>query len=254
MIEAARGAGRVEVETVARTLLGPCLVDVGALDDAEAAFDALVAQCERTDDKFHLGVAYANRAWLWSARRMPERSAEDQRLVIQLAREAGQAQIERVGTYNLAEELLWRGAYDEALALARRCVALQLGPCEASAALDRVLVARILAARGARAELAEALAALAEETSNVELEAEVGPAIVAALHAVADGAGAARWREILASSAAPADGDDGANSQLLRLEIAALAARAGCLTGRERDDILALAQDDPVFAARIGDF
>src|SRR5690606_10968381 len=110
--------------------------------------------------RFHLGVAYANRSWLWSAQGEIDRCNEDLRRVIQLAREIGHAHTERIATYNLAEALLWQGEHDEALQLARRSETLQLAHGEGAAKLDQLLIARILAALGQRDELAAVLAAL----------------------------------------------------------------------------------------------
>ena len=98
----------------------------------------MIPLCEAHDDRFHLGVAYANRSWLWSVQGETERCNEDLRTVIQLAREIGQAQVERIATYNLGEALLWQGSLDEALQLARRSEALQLGHGEGAAKLDQL--------------------------------------------------------------------------------------------------------------------
>jgi hypothetical protein len=90
------------------------------------------------------------------------RCEEDLRQVIQLAREIGQASLERIATYNLAEALLWQGALDEALQLARRSESLQLAHGEGAAKLDQFLIARVLAAQDLRPELDVVLATLAE--------------------------------------------------------------------------------------------
>jgi hypothetical protein len=204
-------------------------------------FAELIAQCEQRDDRAHIGFAFANRAWLWSAKGQVERTVEDLRCVIQVARELGQATVERIGTYNLAEDRLWEGELDEALHLSHRCLALQRGHGEGTTTFDRLLIARILAARGERRELASMLASLeADDVSEDDaLTLEV-------LRAVASGAAAPKWDEVLAASdrLAPAQ----------RLELAWLAARHGQLSGVRRITVRELASRDPIWSRRIEEF
>jgi tetratricopeptide (TPR) repeat protein len=148
---------------IAGVILAPALVELGDLDAAEQVFEEVIALCERSEDRLHLGAAYANRAWLWSARGQVSRTADDLRRVIQLAREIGQSSLERIATYNLAEDLLWRGELDEALALARRCLAIQIAHGEGSTRPDRLLLARLLAAAGLDDELEGVLATFDRE-------------------------------------------------------------------------------------------
>ena len=238
---AAQAAGLTEIETVARLLLGLVLVDTGALDDAEREFALLLELCKQ--DRFHLAVVYTNRARLWSAKGLLDRGAADMRQVIQLAREGGQAQIERAATYNMAEDLMWQGALDEALRLARRSLSLQLGQGEGSAAVDRVLVARVLAARHDRAALVNELAAIEREDSD-ELAEQMGgakDAILEALRAAADVTKG--WSTALAAS-----------SDLppsLQVEVGLLAAADGQLPADLRVRIIELATADPSFAGRV---
>jgi eukaryotic-like serine/threonine-protein kinase len=148
VVAAAHRAGHAETETIARLLLGPALIEGKQLDDAEAVFDELIALCEKVDDTFHLSAAYANRMLLWAALGRLDRVELDRRTVIQLAREGGHATVERNATHNLAEDRLWQGALDEAERLARRCLSLQRGHGEGSTAVDELLLARIMAAKG----------------------------------------------------------------------------------------------------------
>ncbi len=154
---------RFETETIAALLLGPVLSQLGELDEAERVFDHMLDRCHAHGDRFHLAAAYGNRAWISSARGDIDRSHEDLRLVIQLARESGQAHFERVATYNLGEDRLWEGALDEALQLAKRSFALQSRAAEGTTQPDRMLLARVHAARGEASELAQVLATFAGE-------------------------------------------------------------------------------------------
>jgi tetratricopeptide (TPR) repeat protein len=147
---AAQRAHREQTETIAGLLLGCALADIRELDEAEAVFAATIARCEKLGDRYHLGAALGNRAWLWSARGEIARTDEDLRNVIQIARENGNAQLERAATHNLAEHLLWEGDAETAVQLARRALALQQRAGEGTTHPDRLLLARILAARDAQ--------------------------------------------------------------------------------------------------------
>jgi tetratricopeptide (TPR) repeat protein len=238
---AARVLAREDALTTAQLLLAPALVEAGEPTQARAVFADLIERCDQRGDRFHLGAAYGNRAWLWSALGEVDRTAEDLRLVIQLAREVGHAMLERAATYNLAEDRFWQGAVDEATQLARRSIALQQSHGESATRFDRLLLARILAARLERPELAELLAKLATEESSDDERV-----VLATLQAVASDADAATWESVLAS----VDVLDPAQ----RLELSHLAARAGHLTGARRTEILALVNVDPIWSRRIGEF
>jgi len=240
VVAAARELERWETLTIAGMLLALSLVQVNELDAAEAAFAEMIELCEARDDRFHLAAALANRVWLWSARGEIRRSDQDTRAVIQLTREGGQAHIERAATYNLAEDLLWQGKLDEALQLARRCLRLQQGHGEGTTALDLMLIARILAAKGEHAELSAVLAQL--DVASLSAEEQL---VHRALVAAAWRAGQEPWRALLADSAAL--------SVTSRLELALLAARAGQLDDAQRAEAVALARDNPLFVGRVNE-
>ncbi len=232
----ARALGRDDLAAIAGVLLGPAL---SMLNDpaAEPLFAEVITACEARGDRLHLGVAYANRAWLWNARGELARFAEDQRHVIQLAREIGQASLERVGIYNLAEGLLWQAKLDEALALARRGLAIQLAHGEGSTQPDRLLLGRVLAARDDRDELAQVVATFAGETLATE-----DAAVVECLRAVLD---PAVWdRALAAIEPLPPQ---------LRIELAHLAIRAGSIDAASRAKIVQLASEHPIWRRRIAD-
>ena len=78
--------------------------------------------------------------------------------MIQLARESGQAHLERVATHNLAEHRLWEGELDEALSWRAAAYALQSRAGEGTTRPDRLLLARVLAGAAMNeTELAELL-------------------------------------------------------------------------------------------------
>jgi tetratricopeptide (TPR) repeat protein len=234
----ARAMARHETATIAALLLGPMLSDLRELDEAERVFGEMIADCIARGDRWHLAAAYGNRAWLWSARGEIDRTEDDLTAVIQLARESGQAHFERVAAHNLAEHKLWRGQLEQALDLARRGLALQSQAAEGSTRPDRLLLARVLAARDERAELADVLATFEGEADLADEE----KVTLSILRAIGD-------REALAAAAS---GLDGVFAQM-RLELAILASREGALPPDLREGLIELAKADPLWQGRIGE-
>jgi tetratricopeptide (TPR) repeat protein len=230
--------GDYETEVVAALLYGPALAKLGELPLAEQVFANLIVRCRASDDLFHLCAAYGNRCWLWSANGMVERAAEDLRLAIQVAREAGLPSLERVSTWNLAEDRLWQGSLDESLQLARRSLALQAAHGRSGTLPDRMLLARILAARGDRTELPRLVEELATELPD-------GPerAMLDLLAASTTGAPAARWAELLGQIDPLEPG--------ARLELLHLAARHDALRDEDRGQLAELVERAPIWAARV---
>jgi eukaryotic-like serine/threonine-protein kinase len=239
LVDAAQRRGRTETETIAELLLGCALCDLHKPDEAEAVFARMIERCRANGDRFHLAAAYGNRAWLWAARGEIDKTTDDLRLVIQIARENGQAQLERAATHNLGEHLLWEGKLDEALLLARRGYALQSRAGEGSTRLDRFLLARVLAALSDRSELAQVLA-------TFEGEADLSAADRALLTLLHSAAGDAGWPAALAGLPELYQG--------MRIELAHLAARRGQLPAADKEEILALARMDAVWSRRLDEF
>jgi len=240
LVDAAQRRGRTEAETIAELLLGCALCDLHQPDEAERVFARMIERCQHNGDRFHLAAAYGNRAWLWSARGQVEKTADDLRLVIQIARENGQAQLERAATHNLGEHRLWEGKLEEALQLARRGFALQSRAGEGSTRLDRFLLARVLAALSDRNELAEVL-------KTFDGEPDLSPAdctLLAFLRAA--GGDEASWPVALAGLSELYQG--------MRLEMAHLAARHGHLPAAVKDEIFSLARTDAVWSRRLTEF
>ncbi len=236
VVARAREAGREETATIGSLLLAPALADQGELDEAERVFEALIADCTRRDDRFHLTAAYGNRAWLWTARGAIERTVADLRFATQLARESGQAFYERGMTHNLAEQLLWDRQLDESLQLARRGLALQSRAGEGGTAIDRLLVARVLAARDELAELRDVLLTFVDEPADADPESAKALAV---LQAVAGDGDIAGWDAAL-------EGTERLFVQL-RLELWHLAARRGRLDRQRCESAVHLANSDPLW-------
>ncbi|WP_428262332.1 protein kinase domain-containing protein [Haliangium sp.] len=150
--EAAHGVGDTETDGIANLLLASALVLVGRLEEAEERFALVIAICRRSGDNLHLSGAFADRMFLWSARRQTARAVSDLRRAIELAREIGNVAPEAIATHNLAELLYWSGEDDESLLLAARALRLHRRFGESSIPEYALLVARIHAARGESAE------------------------------------------------------------------------------------------------------
>ncbi len=238
VVALARPMGHVETETIALVLLGPALCEQVQLDRAEVVFREMIEVCERNDDRFHLGAAYANRMILWTLRGQVERVEADLRTVIQLARENGHATLERIATHNLAEQRLWQGALDEATSLARRGLALQYGHGEGTTWADKLLLARVLAARGSLGEMRTLL----DEVVQHEI-GEDNQVIVGVLQCCLVPHAREQWEAWLARA-------DAVLSEDVRIELASLAQRNHALPPAKLAEIRALAIRHPVWSHR----
>jgi eukaryotic-like serine/threonine-protein kinase len=157
-VEGAVLAREHETQVVALSLLGSALTFLDRVEEAGARFDEARARCEETGDALHLSATLTNRVLLWLRLGDVGRMEADLRRAIALGRELGHAQAERCATFNLAEVLYMQGRLEEALPLARR--AHELGVRffrEQPVPLDALLLARISAAVGDRAEAARQL-------------------------------------------------------------------------------------------------
>lgn len=168
--ERAREQGDIETEILAQLLLAPALAHDGRTDESALAFDRLIEQCARSNDRFHECAAYANRMFLWL--RQPERAIDDLRRAVELGRQVGNPEPEHAATYNLAELLFWLGNEDEALVLAQRCYVLQLRFFR-GVSLDAILLARIHLARGEVAAARELFRWLQDECKPDRSDASV---------------------------------------------------------------------------------
>ncbi|MDX2092189.1 MAG: protein kinase [Kofleriaceae bacterium] len=238
----AKACARPEAQAIAALLLALGLVDQGRYVEAERVFDELIAMCTEHDDRLHLGGAYANRSWLWSSQGDVERCASDLRTAIQLARELGQASIERAATYNLAESLLWNGSLDDALKLAQRSRAIQRAHGEGADHFDVMLIGRILAARGER----EPLQALLPQLEASELSPS-DDAILGVLRCVATDAAIEAWLAALVTA-------DSVLGPENRLELGLLAWRAARLPPDRLELLRGLAADRPTWARRLAEW
>jgi tetratricopeptide (TPR) repeat protein len=160
---AADPAADDETRAIALILLAPALVVAGRLDEAERRYDEAIACCRAAGDDFHLAAAHMNRLMLWIKRQELDRAVADQETAIAIARELGNASMELIPTFNLAELLHWSGDHARAAAPARRARELQLRLFgERPLPDETLLLARILVASAERDEARRLLAFIDE--------------------------------------------------------------------------------------------
>lgn len=206
----AEACGDRECRVLALLLLGPSLVCINRLPAAEKAFEQVLALCEEEGDRLHLCAAYSNRTFLWSAKRSLSGLIADLRRTLELARELGQPMAERVAAHNLAEYLHWNGKSNRALSLARRALALQRF-LPAPVPSDALLLARIHAARGERAQAHSVLASAralwqsASPSRSEEIAMRMLDLFLSDEHGAAE---LAAWNELLAAAGAELPGEE----------------------------------------------
>lgn len=185
-----------ETAVIALLLLAPALVFVNRLEEAELFYDEAITRCERSGNKLHQCRAYANRMFLWSAKRMPEMAEDDLLRSIQLARQIGNPDPEHIAAHNLAEHLYWSGKLDDALSWARRARDLQLR-FHKGLPFDLLLLARIHAARTESRQAEACLQLIADECNPEEFEHAVR-LLHRAMHLVLAGSNEQpRWEELM---------------------------------------------------------
>lgn len=203
------------------------------LDLATEMFLRGEAVCLRSGDEFHLAALLANRINLWSALGDMARSEADMREAIRLAREHGQAMIERSGSYNLAEALLWRNQLGESLDLAQRSWSLRERYGSRAAIPDLLLVLRVAAARNERSMVEHGLSQVPEDLNPVD--SCFRAALSTWLHPSAEA-----WQKVLAEADRVLDGDQA-------VEVGWLAMSSGLLDEATENEYRLRARRNPVW-------
>lgn len=132
-----------ETLVITNLLLGVVANANEQIDLAETAFTRAIALCEEHGDRLHLAGALNNRRVLWLSRKDKERAASDALRGRQIGREIGQAEIEYVSAYNLAEIYYYAGDLEAAWPHMRRAVEIE--PNNSAKPLSLLLQARLLA-------------------------------------------------------------------------------------------------------------
>lgn len=148
-VQRARAAGDHELLIKALLCLAPTLVHTGQMGQALEWFDELERRCREADDTFHLTMVDIRRRDLRLERNHIELAIEELQSARLMARQLGDAQLERLAALELAEALYWYGWHDEALAVAERARQLYLHLMyEFPSYEDHLLLARIHCSRG----------------------------------------------------------------------------------------------------------
>jgi len=168
--DGAKESDDYETRVVSLLLLAPLLGAAGRLDEANERFSEVIRLCTEAEDRLHLSVVYVNRATLWITQKLRERSMDDLRRAIQLAREVGNPLSECIATNNVAEFLHWLGEADEALVMTRRVRVLEQRFMERPVADGSLLLARIQATRGDFDEAAQCVRWISEHCRPTDSE------------------------------------------------------------------------------------
>jgi tetratricopeptide (TPR) repeat protein len=206
-LAAALGDEGYETRIIAELMVATCYAASGALAEAERSFDQLIAEAESRGDLHHVSAALGNRALLWHGLRDVERLFADLERSAQLGRELGEAPLEFVGVYNLAESEYVLNRLAAAREHAQRMLALskqQFGDINREVSTSELLLARIalydddLPRAGKLAQNIRQRVACGRAAGDAE--AELDPSSEILLEMVELGASAAppgAWRELL---------------------------------------------------------
>ncbi|MBI4512084.1 MAG: protein kinase [Deltaproteobacteria bacterium] len=163
--------GDHETGIISLTLLVCALAHAGRDEEAERRSDDLLSRCSRTGDRLHACVCLINRGRIWLEKRNHDRYVEDVRTAMILAREIGNAQLERVATFNLAEVLHWKGDAPGARSLCVRAQKLEaLFRGESAIPHEALLLARLAVAAGDPEEARRHLAWIRERFTFDQLD------------------------------------------------------------------------------------
>lgn len=149
VVAEAERLGDWDTEAISRVVLGVALSFLGRLSESAASFEEAITRSRARGDLLHLASAHNSRVLLWLRHQSVEPALRDLERTVELARELGHAQLERIASFNLAEVLHWLGDEARALPYARRAQALgERFFGDMPMPLEAVLVARIAAAGG----------------------------------------------------------------------------------------------------------
>jgi tetratricopeptide (TPR) repeat protein len=210
------GDAAYETLVVALLLAGYVLATLERLDESEAAFARVIPLAASRSDQLHLASALGNRMVLWTLRDEPDRALVDLQEVLRIAREIGNPRLEANSRTMLATAFHWLARDAEAEAEARRAIEVDDHRYGASARLEsRVILARILAAKGQRDAAATVLAEIAARQEAARArgshEGDLVPSEEtqrAFAELVIKGGSAAEWRDLEARARQTLTGRD----------------------------------------------
>jgi hypothetical protein len=142
----ALGNDGYETRIIAQLMVATDCASSGRLDQAERSFEQLIAEANSRGDWMHVAAALSNRALLWHGLKRVDRLFADLARTAQLGREIGEASIEFVAVYNLAESEYVLGRLAAARGHAQRGVELSkqlFGESNREVSVSELLLARI---------------------------------------------------------------------------------------------------------------
>ena len=199
-----------ETRIIALLMLATDYANSVRLTEAEQSFERVISEAGSRGDIWHVAAAYCNRAALWHGLRNVERLLSDLARTVQLSREIGEASLEWVSVYNLAESEYVMGKLADARARAVRALELSkqlFGEGNREVSVCELLLGRIALyeddltevrryAKNVRERSARALAA---GESDAELEPGQST-MLEMLELGARGATLSEWQDLLERS------------------------------------------------------
>ncbi|MEM9489458.1 MAG: AAA family ATPase, partial [Myxococcota bacterium] len=226
-----------ETFVISLLVCGYLKVVLGDFEHAEHRFGRVIPLCQERGDMMHLAAALGNRAFLWIAKNDIERMLDDQRKLLELSRELGNARMEQHANFYLGQYLLWTGEVAKAKGHAQRARDIDEHRLANTARQESaLLVARVLAASGDRSEARRALEWIRSRREQATLRSGSDPELVPLEEA----------QFAMVDLAIRDDYDEGAWDEL-EAEVETLA------SGRERLELLELRALSAVHCDRVDD-
>ena len=172
-----------ETRIIARLMVATECATSGHLAQAESGFQDVITEAGSRGDLWHVAAAYTNRATLWHGLRNVERLLSDLATTVRLSREIGEASLEWVAVYNLAESEYVMGKLTDARERASRALTLSkqlFGDLNREVSVCELLLARIalyaedLVAAGLHAQTIAERTARAHAAGESDAELEPG--------------------------------------------------------------------------------
>jgi serine/threonine protein kinase/tetratricopeptide (TPR) repeat protein len=199
-----------ETRIIAQLMVATDCANSGRLEEAERSFDQLIAEAESRGDLWHVAAALGNRAVLWHGLKDLDRLFADLARTAQLGREIGEASIEFVAVYNLAESEYVLGRLASAREHAQRGLELSkqlFGDINREVSVSELLLARIALYEDDLAAARELARNIRERTARGlaagETEAELEPPLQLLLEMIelaANEAPLVAWQALVARS------------------------------------------------------
>lgn len=174
-LAAALGDEGYETRIIAALMVATECANAGQLAQAEEGFLEVITEAGSRGDLWHVAAAYTNRATLWHGLRNVERLLSDLATTVRLSREIGEASLEWVAVYNLAESEYVMGKLDEARERARRALDLSkqlFGDLNREVSVSELLLARIALYAEDLEAAARHAQSIAERTTRAQVAGE----------------------------------------------------------------------------------